>query len=155
MLECTFEKGEKAYLRHLVVEALIVKDNQILLVKRAPDLLCGGKYGIIGGFLERDEDIKEGLFREILEETGYTGEIKSLLRVKDDPNRPQEDRQNVTFVFIVHPKEKIQEGDAESTEVRWFTFDKLPSKESFAFDHYEDIQLYLKHKNFSLPLPLF
>jgi 8-oxo-dGTP diphosphatase len=155
MLECTFEKGKKASLRHVVVEAIIVKDNQILLVKRAPELLCGGKYGIIGGFLDRDENIKEGMLREILEETGYIVELKTLFRIKDDPNRPQEDRQNVSFVFIAHPIKKVKEGDDESTAVTWFSFDKLPSKETFAFDHYEDIQLYLKHKGEPIPLPLF
>lgn len=142
MITCTFEKGNNAALRHVVVEALIIKDNKILLEKRAPELLCGGKYAIVGGYMERDENLEEALARETLEETGYIIKILSLLRVKDRPDRPQEDRQNISFVYITEPIEKIQDADAESTEVTWFPLNALPPENQFAFDHYEDILLY-------------
>lgn len=146
MITCTFEKGNKASLRHVVVEALIIKDDKVLLVKRAPELLCGGKYAIVGGYMERNETLEGALSRETLEETGYTIKILSLLRVKDSPDRPQEDRQNISFVYITEPIEKVQYADAESTEVTWFPLNALPPEDQFAFDHYEDIQFYLREK---------
>lgn len=145
MLTCVFEDGGKTSLRHVVVDTLVIKDNKILLVKRALHLSNGGKFGLIGGYVDRDETIREAVHREVLEETGYKVEIVRLLRIKDNPNRPREDRQNIAFSYIAHALEKVGEADDESTEVTWFDLDKLPGENEFAFDHYEDIVLYKKN----------
>lgn len=156
MIKCKFEDGKDALLRHVTVDVIVVKDNKILLVKRASHMLEGGKYGIIGGYAERGETLAEIAKREILEETGYTVKLTSFLRVKDSPDRPHEiQRQNISFVFIAEALEQIQDHDDESTEVTWFDLDKLPPKEEFAFDLYDDIELYKKHKDSPHPLPVF
>lgn len=144
MIKCKFEDGNEASLRHVVADIIIIKNNQVLLVKRAPHLTCGGKYGIIGGFVDRDETVEQAAIREAKEETGYDIKIKQLLRIKDNPNRPQEDRQNIGFVYVAEGLEQTGEPDNESTEIGWFDLNKLPPVDQFAFDHYEDIQLYLK-----------
>lgn len=36
MITCFFENKKKAYLRHVTVDAILIQDNKILLVKRAP-----------------------------------------------------------------------------------------------------------------------
>ncbi len=154
MIACILESGKKVFLRHVVVDVLVVDRDKILLVKRAPELPNGGKYGVIGGYVERDETLEQAARREVLEETGYKVKINSLLRVKDSPHRPQEEVQNIAFVFIASPIKKTQEGDNESTEVKWFDFDNLPSQDEFAFDHYEDIQAYLRHGKSPQPMPL-
>ncbi len=147
MIECIFENGNKANrgLRHVVVDILVVDQHKILLVKRAPQLTNGGKYAIIGGFVERRENTKDACVREVKEETGYDIKPTLLLRIADNPDRPAEDRQNVSFVYVAEVIGKSGEKDWESTEVTWFDLDKLPLKEDFAFDHYEDIQLYLRY----------
>lgn len=154
MITCKFEKGNKASLRHVVVDVLVVKENEILLVKRAPHLSNGGKFGLVGGYVERDETVRDAVYRETLEETGYKVRIKFLLRIKDHPDRRKEDKQNVAFVIVTEPLEKVQEGDNESTEVKWFSFDNLPTEEEMAFDHADDIQLYLEYKKHPFPVPL-
>lgn len=146
MISCEFEDGNSANLRHVVVDVLVIENNKILLVKRASHLSNGGKYGLVGGYVNRDETIEEAALREVKEETGYQIEIVRQLRVVDNPNRPQEDRQNVAFVFLAKPVKKVGEPDDESSEVKWFPLDKLPSEEEFAFDHFEDIALYLQNK---------
>ncbi len=143
MIKCTFENGGKADLRHVVVDAMVVKDNKILLVKRAPNLLNGNKYGLIGGFMDRDETLKEAVIREALEETGYRVKVKKLLGIVDNPNRKGEDRQNVAFIFLAEAGEKVGSKDRESTQVTWFDLDTLPAEDEFAFDHYELIRRYL------------
>ena len=144
MLTCKFEDGNGASLRHVVVDTLVLKNNQILLVKRALHLTNGGKFGLVGGFVDRDETLEEAVRREVLEETGYKVKVERMLRIKDSPKRRGEDRQNISFSFIATSLEKVGEADDESTEVTWFDLDKLPPEDQFAFDHYEDIQLYLK-----------
>ncbi|MBI4098088.1 MAG: NUDIX hydrolase [Candidatus Levybacteria bacterium] len=156
MIDCTFENGNKAQigLRHSVVDVLVIDNNKILLVKRASHLLNGGKYALVGGFLERDEDTKEACKREVKEETGYESEPILLLRIAENPDRPQEDRQNVSFVYLAKAGEKIGEKDDENSEVAWFDLDKLPPKDQFAFDHYENIELYLRYLKEKFPLPV-
>jgi ADP-ribose pyrophosphatase YjhB (NUDIX family) len=155
MISCSFEDGKKALLRHTVVDILVIKDDKILLVKRAPHLLCGGKYGLIGGYVDRDENVSQAAQREILEETGYTSKIKEFFKIKDNPDRAQEDRQNIAFVFIAEAIEQVGEPDNESTEVKWFNLDNLPHPDEFAFDHYEDIQQYKAHLSEPFHLPIF
>ncbi len=154
MITCQFESGTKAHLRHVVFDALCVNNNKLLLIKRANHLREGGKYAFPGGFLEQNETIKEGVLREFLEESGYSGKIIKLFRIVDTPYREGEDWQNVDFVYLVKAIKKIGQPDKEVSEVKWFDLDKIPSKEKVAFDHWETIQLYLrwKKKKFKLPI---
>jgi mutator protein MutT len=145
MITCRFEKGFEANLRHVVADAICLKDGKILLEKRDEKLNQGGKYALPGGYLDRDETIEQAVLRELKEETGYEGKIIKLFKIVDDPDR-NEDRQNVAFVYLVEAMEKTGEGDWESTEVAWFDLDKLPAPEKFAFDHYSIIQSYLASK---------
>lgn len=154
MINCTFENGGKGSLRHVVVDMLVIKNNQILLVKRAPQLTGGNKYALIGGFMEQGETSRQAAIREIMEESGYKAKIISLFRIVDSPNRRGEDRQNVSLVFLVEPLEKVGTPDKEVKDLKWFDLDKLPSQEEFAFDHLDNIKLYLQHLKTSFPLPI-
>lgn len=155
MISCEFEDGGKASLRHVVVDTIVTKGNQILLAKRASHLSSPGKYGLIGGFVDRDETATQAVAREILEETGYSSTVEFLFCIVDNPQRPQEDRQNIAFVYVARAGEKTGEPDNESKEIAWFDLDNLPPKESFAFDHYEDIERYKQHLTNPFSLPFF
>lgn len=135
MISCTFEGGNAAKLRHAVVDALIIQDNKILLVKRADHLRGGGKWAIPGGFVDRDETVAEAVLREVLEETGYTSEVQELFTVLDKPDRAGDDRQNISFVFVVNVIQQVQKADSESSAVHWFPLNALPKPEDMAFDH--------------------
>ena len=137
MIDCTFENGNKANLRHVVVDAICIKSDQILLVKRSNKVLQAGKLALPGGFLNRDETAKQAAIRELKEETGYNGRIVKLLDVLDNPNRENEDRQNLSFIYQIEVGEKAGKSDAEVDSIHWFSIKKLPPKEDFAFDHYD------------------
>jgi ADP-ribose pyrophosphatase YjhB (NUDIX family) len=143
MITCILETGTRATLRHVVVHALVERDGALLLVKRAEHLSEGGKWGLPGGFLDRDERLVDAVLRELREETGWTGEVQRLLRVNSRPDRPREDRQNVAFEFVIRPLGRVGEPDAESTAVEWVPLDRLPPLDSLAFDHGETVRLYL------------
>lgn len=146
MITCKFEDGSDANLRHVVVDAIVVNAvrDAIMLVKRAPHLSNGDKYAMIGGYLDRDETTDQAILRELKEETGYEGAIVERYAVVDNPNRRGEDRQNVSFVYIVQAGELTGTRDSESSEVRWFRFNDLPQPEEFAFDHFDTISTYLQ-----------
>ena len=154
MLICKFEDGISASLRHVVTHAIVEMDGKLLLEKRAGDLLETGKWTIPGGFLNRDETPKEGILREVQEETGWQCEIIELFRINSNPHRPHEDRQNVVLEFLLKPLKQIQKHDAESSKVEWISFDKLIPFSEFAFDIGESIKLYIEYrkKHFKLPL---
>lgn len=156
MIECILENGHKTSFRHVTVDVIVVNDkNEILLVKRADNLTNGGKYAIPGGFVDRDETINEAGVREVLEETGYNVGSLLLFRVIDNPNRPQEDRQNIAFIYIAKIKGGEKMLNNEVSEINWFNLTGLPNKDQFAFDHYEIIQLYIKYLKEKFALPLF
>lgn len=155
MITCKFENNKVALLRHVTVGVIATnKNGQILLVKRAPNLLRGNKYTIPGGFLDRDENIQHGGLRELYEETGIRGKHATLFRINSSPDRPKEDRQNVDFIYIVSGLDGTLIENKEVTEIKWFSEDNLPQEDNFAFDHRESILLYFKFikKHFLLPI---
>ncbi|MCL5433202.1 MAG: NUDIX hydrolase [Patescibacteria group bacterium] len=151
-----FEDSKKTvFLRHVVVDMLVLnKNNQILLVKRAPRLTRGNKYTVPGGYLNRDENLVEGALREFKEETGFDGRILHLFMINDNPNRRKEDRQNVCFVFIAEVISGEKKLNDEVTEIKWFDLENIPGEDAFAFDHREMIELYFEYlkKPFELPI---
>ena len=104
MITCVFENNSKAHLRHVVINVIIKRKNKILLGKRGTyngkPIVEFGKWGLIGGYLDRDETFIECVKREVREETGW--EIKNfhLFFINDTPDRPMEDKQNVYLVYL-------------------------------------------------------
>src|SRR3990167_3491513 len=147
MINCTFENSRKASLRHVVIDAIVIKDQKILLVKRALHLWHGNKWAIPGGFLDRDETLKQAVVRELKEETGLHGKITNLFKIIDSPNRKNEDRQNVAFVYIVEASGQIKFDPHEVTDAKWFNINNLTDENEFAFDHYEIIRDYITGQN--------
>ncbi|HSX08665.1 MAG TPA: NUDIX hydrolase [Candidatus Saccharimonadales bacterium] len=154
MINCTFENGNKASLRHVVVDVLVLQENKLLLVKRAGKLLEGGKWALVGGYAERDENLFQTAEREIQEETGYTVKNLTLLCMRHNPDRPHEDRQNIAFVFFCDAVAHTGESDWEVTEQKWYEFDALPDKDTIAFDHMKNIELYQQYKQNKITIPV-
>ena len=153
MITCAFEDGGRARLRHVAVHAIVEKDENLLLVKRAPHLSEGGKWGLPGGFLDRDETLAEGALRELREETGWEGRVASLLRINSRPDRPHEDRQNIALDFVIEPLEKRGEPDAESSDVQWIPINRVLSLD-LAFDHMDSVRAYLDARRRSVATPI-
>lgn len=158
MITCSFENGNKTSLRHVTVNAIVVKNNQVLFGKRGTfngkPILESGKWGLLGGFFGRDENLVEAVKREVMEESGWEIDNLKLFRINDNPNRPKEDRQNVDIIFIANAVKQIKTSDEEVSKLQWFDLDKLPAKEEIAFDHGDAIELYKKYLKENFPLPI-
>lgn len=155
MITCYFEDKHKAYLRHVVMDAIVISRGKILLVKRSKTAVVEpNKYVLPGGFLERDENTSQAVVREVLEETGYKARVKYLFEVIDKPDRCKaDDRQNVGFVYVVEVFGKRgNEDKKETAEVAWFGLDNLPK--NIGFDHREIIELFMSHLKKSSQLPV-
>jgi len=70
----------------LTVDAVVVKDKKILLIKRKREPYQG-HYALPGGFVEYGETVEAAMRREVLEETGLVVKIKSLVGIYSDPDR--------------------------------------------------------------------
>lgn len=161
MITCYFENNNKAKkgLRHITVNAIVIHENKILLGKRGTVegkvMLESGKWGLIGGFFDRDENLVQAVKREVFEESGCEINEVTLFRINDNPNRPKEDRQNVDIIFSANLVKQIPKKDEEVTHLEWFPLNRLPPMEEMAFDHGDDIMLYKKYLMKNHPLPLF
>jgi 8-oxo-dGTP diphosphatase len=155
MIRCSFENGNQASLRHAVVDVLVLKGDQILLVKRTKKLLEGGKWALAGVYMDRDETATQAAAREVLEETGWQVKDLTLLTIRDTPHRPHDDRQNVAFVFFATATDKSGNADWESDEQQWFSLSDIPAEDELAFDHAEDIKLYEAYRAQNFALPVF
>lgn len=158
MIKCEFENGNKASLRHVTTDTIVINNNKILLGRRGTlngkPIPESGKWALLGGFMDRDENLEQAAKREVMEESGWEIKNLKLLRIADIPNRPAEDRQNISFVFIAEAVEQTGKSDEEVSELEWFDLEKTPPKESMAFDFFEDIELYKKYLKEKFDLPL-
>ena len=158
MITCIFKNNNKTSLRHVTVNAIIIKDNKILLGKRGmfngkpiPEF---GKWGLLGGYFGRNENLVQAIKREVMEESGWEIDDVVFFRINDSLNRPKDDTQNVDMIFITRAIKQISTSDEEVSKLQWFDLDKLPPKEEIAFDHADSIELYKKYliKKFNLPI---
>ncbi len=160
MITCTFENGNVASpgLRHVTVNAIVVKDGQVLLGLRGTlngkPMLESGKWALLGGFFGFGEDLSTAVKREVMEESGWEIDNLQLFRINDDPGRPKEDRQNVDIIFIANAVKQIGSSDEEVSRLKWFPLNDLPPMDQIAFDHGEDLELYLRSRNISRSLPI-
>jgi 8-oxo-dGTP diphosphatase len=68
----------------VIVKAIIINNKRILTVKRASSqAFAPGRWEFPGGKLESGENIKEGLLREIREETGLECKVVRILYASD------------------------------------------------------------------------
>lgn len=109
------------------VGAIIVRDGQVVLVKRGHAPLQG-EWSIPGGLLEIGETLRQGAEREALEETGLLVRATELLgvferMVPDDQKRSRFHYVLIDFLCEVLSGELKAAGDA--ADARWFAADQL------------------------------
>ena len=105
---------------------------QVLLIERKIDPFKGA-WAIPGGFVQMDEDLRDGALRELKEETGLDNIQLRQLRAYGDPGRDPRGRV-ITFAFIalVPSQDLVAQGGSDAQDARWFPIDALPP---LAFDH--------------------
>ena len=77
------------------VGAVIVDGDRVLLVRRATEPLKG-EWSVPGGMLELGEKLRDGVRREVLEETGLQVEPGEVLDVFDSIFRDDQGVRSIT-----------------------------------------------------------
>lgn len=115
---------------------ITVKDDLILLEKRAPGFEFAGSWCLPGGIVEEGELYEVAAVRETLEETGITCKITNFLESFDA-------RENTIHIYFAeYISGTIIIDESEVTDVQWFTYEqamKLP----FAFNTKHLLETYL------------
>jgi 8-oxo-dGTP diphosphatase len=100
------------------VVVLIVDDDMILLGKRAKKVFMGEKWSLPGGFIEFDENFLSAAHREIMEETGLSIKIISIISVVSNFLSPELH----TLVIVLLAKKisgMLRPGD-DMEKLEWF-----------------------------------
>lgn len=104
----------------------VTRGAQVLLLRGAPDKpIWPGKWNGVGGHVERDENVRDGARREIIEETGLKVEEPRLCAVIHiDGAHP-----TCGIMLFVFTAESPEGPAVESKEgaLRWFPFSSIPT----------------------------
>ncbi len=120
--------------RGLTIDAVVIKDNKVLLIKRGIEPFKGS-WGIPGGYVEWGQTVEVTVKRELKEETGLDAAELKLIGVFSKPNRHP--KQAINLGYLVKAEGKLKAGD-DAVDANWFDINKLPKK--IAFDHKEIIE---------------
>jgi 8-oxo-dGTP diphosphatase len=116
--------------RPLTVDAIILYDGRILLIRRGCEPFKG-RLALPGGFVNKDETVEQAVLRETKEETGLDTEIVRLIGVYSDPGRdPRGPTVSVCYRLQVTGGVPMASSDAAAVEL--VPPDTVPT---LAFDH--------------------
>jgi 8-oxo-dGTP pyrophosphatase MutT (NUDIX family) len=119
-LECRFDRFMKSRSCHQVsVGTFLKRDGQYLLLRR------GNAWGIIGGWLEKSEDVYEGLLREISEEIQVDVEI--LTAIDSHTYVHPVDGPLISIIFISRYRSGQVRLSQEHEEFQWFSPEEIMS----------------------------
>jgi 8-oxo-dGTP diphosphatase len=114
-------------LPRVAVGAVVLKDNRVLLVRRAKPP-AQGLWAIPGGSVELGETLQQATEREILEETGITIQAKKPVYTFDLIEKDENNRIRFHYVIVDLMADYISgkplPGD-DADEVRWVSSEEL------------------------------
>lgn len=122
--------------RGISVDALIIKDGKILLIRRGAEPEKG-KWATPGGYIGWDESASEAVIREVKEETGLNATKTTFLTISSSPQRHP--KQVITIAYLVEVDNTPLKNGDDAEAANWFPLEALPTP--LAFDHEETINL--------------
>jgi len=111
------------------VGAVIVQSGRVLLVRRDTEPLRG-EWSVPGGMLELGEKLRDGVQREVLEETGLEVEVGEVLDVFDSIFADAIGRTQYHYVlvdYLCKPRGGEARAGSDVSDVRWVGAEALPA----------------------------
>ena len=111
------------------VGAIVIQNDRALVVRRATEPLKG-QWSIPGGMLELGEKLREGVAREVREETGLDVEVGEVLDVFDSIFRDADGRAQYHYVlidFLCRPIGGELLASSDVDDAKWVSSDELDS----------------------------
>jgi len=126
--------------RGVTIDALIIRDDKILLIKRNAEPFKGF-WALPGGYVDWDEKVEDTVKREVLEEVSLNLISLDLIGIFSDPRRHP--KQCIDIAYFVEAEGNVKAGD-DASEYKWVAIDNLPE---LAFDHKKIIGYYLENSS--------
>jgi mutator protein MutT len=126
-----------------IVNALLLRADRILLVRRSPRRKAyGGTWSFPGGHVEHQETLEEALVREVREEVGVRPISFVSLGTIEDPNTAPDD----PVMYHMYAVRSWEGGEPrllgkEHTELRWFSPESASKLEGLALEEYRPLFL--------------
>ena len=111
------------------VGAVIISGGRVLLVRRNTEPLRG-EWSVPGGMLELGETLRDGLRREVLEETGIEVQPGEVLDVFDSIFTDTLGRTQYHYVlidYLCRPVAGEARAGSDVSDVRWVGAEALPA----------------------------
>jgi ADP-ribose pyrophosphatase YjhB (NUDIX family) len=108
----------------LAVGAIVIRDNHLLMVRRAQEP-ARGLWSVPGGKVERSEYLSDALRREVREETGLeidVGELAGFFEVIGD-----DDHYVIMDFLSSYSGSDVPRPGDDVDRVRWVPLDEIPS----------------------------
>lgn len=117
---------ERGYMTPKVdLRAGVFRDDRVLLVQERSD----GRWSLPGGWADVNESPRQGIEREILEESGYRARVVRLVAIKDrslHDYRPQHPDHLFKLFFLCELQGGRASPNLEVSAVDFFPLDGLP-----------------------------
>lgn len=109
------------------IYVLMVKDGNILLLRRCNTGYCDGMYGLPSGHLEADESVMQGMLREAREEIGVAF-LPEQLKVVHLRSRNAPDWHRIDHFFLATEwnDEPRNMEPTKCDDLSWFPLNALP-----------------------------
>jgi len=128
-----------------VVNAIIVKNNKILLGKRSHESkFLPGYWTTPGGKVEPGEKLLDALKRELKEETNLEVKKAQLLKISEQFH---DDHHHIIFDFMVETRNAIPKHGSDLVELSWFDKDDIEKLKIAEVDKEFLININLTGKN--------
>ncbi|NLN45886.1 MAG: NUDIX domain-containing protein [Clostridiaceae bacterium] len=118
--------NSERFMMPVAVHLFLLQDNKIVLLRRFNTGYEDGKYSVIAGHLDGNEDLKSAMAREALEEAGIIIELKDLEIIGVFHRKTATER--VDF-FLMADKWKGKITNMEKhmcDDLSWHNLDSLP-----------------------------
>ncbi len=127
----------------VAADSILIRDGKLLLVRRKNEPYRG-YYALPGGILDEWETLEQCALRELMEETGINGRIRSLLGVYSDPDRDPRVRM-VSAAYVVDYVDGEPRAGDDASSALFFPAGELPE---LAFDHDRVVEDFMKSPHF-------
>lgn len=122
--------GNKMQDRFKLVSAVhlfLIRDSQILLLRRFNTGYEDGKYSVVAGHLDGNEEVKEAAVREAREEAGIELSVEDIEVVGVMHRKSTDERIDFFVAARLWKGEVINREPDKCDDLSWFPLDALPS----------------------------
>lgn len=109
------------------VGAVLVRDGQVLLAKRASEPEKG-KWSVPGGLVELSEEVRHAVAREVMEECNLKVKVDQLIDVVDNIVKDEKGQIKYHFVildFFVRLESGIAKAVDDALKLEWVPLEKV------------------------------